>query len=181
MDILEEMGLLCDTEVSHQKRWTTFLTNFLGRISQVRKRTLLIGIGMTAGVAILLLSISSGSKSHLYETDDGIIELSHIKEIKTGMSFSLKALYGYDRWIDIGPDSPITKETIQTAKNAARKVRDSFSGPWHKKVSVCADAYVKLDGRKIRLEKMNGYTCYDVERCLDHWFEVVTDIYRRKP
>jgi len=97
------------------------------------------------------------------------------------MTFSLKALYGYDTWIDIRPDSPITKETIQTAKSAARKVRESFSGPWHEKVSVCADAYVELDGRRIRLEKMNGHTCYDVERCLDHWFEVVTDIYRRKP
>lgn len=181
MDILEEMGLLSGEKAPPGRRRVAFLTNLLCHMSQVRKRTLLIGICITAGVALLLLSFGGGSKSHLYETDGGIIDLSHIKEIKSGMTFSLKRRYLYITWIDIGPDSPITKETIQTAKNAARKVRESFSGPWHEKVSVCADAYVELDGRRIRLEKMNGYTCYDVERCLDHWFEVVTDIYRRKP
>lgn len=126
-----------------------------------------------AGVVILLLLKVGCSSGHIYEFDGGIINLSNVTTVRTGMRFQICYKNSGETAFSIGYakdntpiNVPITKDNIAKIKTAIRE-----NSKYHI-FTVGGSAYIEFDGKSVHLQSVEeGWTWDGLERMVDSWFD----------
>ena len=125
---------------------------------------------VVAGVVLLLLFKDGCSIGHIYEFDGGVINLSNVTIVKTGMRFNLRYRHIDQTAFSIGYDDadvPITKENIAKIKESITKFSDSTAS-----ISAGGRAYIEFDGKRVELQQIKeGWNWRDLESTVDSWLD----------
>lgn len=127
------------------------------------------------GALVLFLMFKCWNGNCLYEFDGGVINLSNVTTIKTGMRFELKLeRSGYELFsigID-GDDVPINEDNIKKIKEEGLKKIDV--GPGY---TVRALAYIEFDGKRVALQEVKkGWTTKNLEETVESWLDEVETV-----
>ena len=126
---------------------------------------------VVAGVVLLLLFKAGCSIGNLYEFDGGIINLSNVTIVKTGMRFNLRFRHIDKTAFSIGYDDadvPITKENIAKIKESIAKFSEDSTASF----SAGGRAYIEFDGKSVKLQEIKeGWNWRDLERTVDSWLD----------
>ncbi len=126
---------------------------------------------VVAGVVLLLLFKDGCSIDHIYEFDGGVINLSNVTIVKTGMRFNLRYRHIDQTAFSIGYDDadvPITKENIAKIKESITKFSEDSTASF----SAGGRAYIEFDGKSVKLQQIEeGWNWRDLESTVDSWLD----------
>ena len=124
---------------------------------------------------MLFMMLKCWQGNLLYEFDGGVVNLSNVTTIKTGMRFELKLeSSGYELFsigFD-GDDVPINGDNIKKIKEEGlKKISD---GPGY---TVRALAYIEFDGKRVVLRGVKkGWNTKDLEETVKSWLDEVETV-----